>query len=497
MFNLLINKWALSLTALCFALFACSQVPTDDSSSSERTIFGTTQKGPFVKGSKITLYGMDENIHQTGAHFSTTIDNDHGEYTLKNITLEDRYAWLYADGYYLSELTGKKSLLKIVLNSFVDLSNQDNVNINVLTHLSFDRILYLVKEGKSITEAKHQAEQEVLKAFDFSEEEKSFEQFNIFDSSDASAKLLAISLIILTDGNGGGSATERMAKIALDIETDGIWNDSTTKQKIKDHIAYLLMTNGYDRIPENLQAMGATQTPDYLSYLKKFVGENTTWTNCTEQDEIKTVIGQKQVICRNGFWLRYYGLRDEGMAPVDTAGRYGTLIDERDGHSYKTLDIKTNDGKTVTWMANLLEFDDVPEYSEQDMVYSIPGIGRSYTHHQVLNLPESTDEYELFTYISENPKTQGICPNGWRIPNSDDYKLLWDSIKDDKETKELLIYTQYKEGMYDSTSIDQTSFSNELDENCFLYGDDIHYFSINKQNPTGTSYTCTLRCVKD
>ena len=147
---------------------ACSQFESgSEASGAGRTISGKSQKGPFVKGTKVTLYGMDENLQQTGAHFSTEINNDRGEYSLKKIDLDDRYAWLNANGYFINELNGAHSEQEISLNSLVDLQDLDHVNINVLTHLSFDRIRYLVKHGKTVDEAKKQAEKEVMTAFGF------------------------------------------------------------------------------------------------------------------------------------------------------------------------------------------------------------------------------------------------------------------------------------------------------------------------------------------
>ena len=90
---------------------------------------------------------MDEKLIQTGSHFTTKIDNNRGEYSLKRIKLDDRYAWLVANGYYIDEMMGDTSAQKISLNSLVDLQDRDHANINILTHLSFNRIRHLVKEG--------------------------------------------------------------------------------------------------------------------------------------------------------------------------------------------------------------------------------------------------------------------------------------------------------------------------------------------------------------
>lgn len=122
-----------------------------------------------------------------------------------------------ANGYYIDEMTGDTSTQKISLNSLVDLQNRDQVNINILTHLSFDRIRYLVKQGRPVVGAKRQAEIEVMAAFGFSELAESFDQLDIMGSAEGDAKLLAISVMVLTAANVG-DVTSRLARIAMDLE---------------------------------------------------------------------------------------------------------------------------------------------------------------------------------------------------------------------------------------------------------------------------------------
>ena len=441
------------LFVLGMLLAACSQ---NDSSSAlsegSRTIYGTSQKGPFVKGTEVTLYGMDEGLIQTGTHFSTEIDNNRGEYTLEKINLENRYAWLVANGYYIDEMTGDTSTQKISLNSLVDLQNRDQVNINVLTHLSFDRIRYLVKQGQSVVGAKRQAEIEVMAAFGFSELAESFDQLDILGSAEGDAKLLAISVMVLTAANVG-DVTSRMARIAMDLEKDGSWDDTTLIQQIKGLVSMANHDGVYKKVKENLVKLGATDIPDFQKYLDKFASPwDSTWEHCSNENEVKRTTHFNdslygRVICRDGIWKYYRGPRDEGDAPVDTTGKYGTFVDERDGHVYKTLDVKMESGRIATWMASLLEYEP-PSGVKKEARY-VPGVGREYYGNQALGYPYGMSLYgteedvEIANKMLFYEFIQGICPDGWHLPYYEEWNYLWNVIKDDYATRELFVYQQY------------------------------------------------------
>ena len=441
------------LFVLGMLLAACSQ---NDSSSAmsegSRTIYGTSQKGPFVKGTEVTLYGMDEGLIQTGTHFSTEIDNNRGEYSLKRIKLDDRYAWLVANGYYIDEMTGDTSAQKISLNSLVDLQNRDQVNINVLTHLSFDRIRYLVKQGQSVVGAKRQAEIEVMAAFGFSELAESFDQLDILGSAEGDAKLLAISVMVLTAANVG-DVTSRMARIAMDLEKDGSWDDTTLIQQIKGLVSMANHDGVYKKVKENLVKLGATDIPDFQKYLDKFASPwDSTWEHCSNENEVKRTTHfndslYSHVICRDGIWKYYRGPRDEGDPPVDTTGKYGTLVDERDGHVYKTLDIKMESGRIATWMASLLEYE--PTNGVKEETRYVPGVGREYFGYQALgwpidrNLVSEDEDAEIGNKMLFYEFIQGVCPDGWHLPYYEEWDYLWDVLRDDYETRELLVYLQY------------------------------------------------------
>jgi len=54
-------------------------------------ISGFSQKGPFAKGSAITLYELNDKLAQTGRSFEEMITDDKGSFEIKNVELESPY----------------------------------------------------------------------------------------------------------------------------------------------------------------------------------------------------------------------------------------------------------------------------------------------------------------------------------------------------------------------------------------------------------------------
>ena len=113
----------------------------------DKEIAGVTQKGPFTKGSNVTLYELNFRTRaQTGKSFIGKISDSTGSFSINKIELASQYALLQAEGYYLNEITGKVSASQIALNAISDLSERDNVNINLLTHLEYERAVWLAND---------------------------------------------------------------------------------------------------------------------------------------------------------------------------------------------------------------------------------------------------------------------------------------------------------------------------------------------------------------
>lgn len=127
---------------------------------------GKVEKGPFVRGTAIQMQPLDADLDETGESFTSTITDNEGTFTFGSKLLKSPYVKLSASGYYFNEVTGELSKGTLALNAVANLQNAADVNLNILSHLKYQRVMDLVaKDGKSFKEANNQAQEEVLKTF--------------------------------------------------------------------------------------------------------------------------------------------------------------------------------------------------------------------------------------------------------------------------------------------------------------------------------------------
>ncbi|HBJ15067.1 MAG TPA: RagB/SusD family nutrient uptake outer membrane protein, partial [Parabacteroides merdae] len=104
---------------------------------------GKVEKGPMIRGSHVDMRTLDEYMTPTGSFYSTTIDNNLGDFNYGALKINSPYAQLTADGYFFNEIDGELSEGTIKLDAIVDLKDNSTINVNVLTHLKSKRIHHL------------------------------------------------------------------------------------------------------------------------------------------------------------------------------------------------------------------------------------------------------------------------------------------------------------------------------------------------------------------
>lgn len=278
----------------------------------DKMISGVSQKGPFVNGSSVTVQELDgKTLAQTGLGFEGKIKNDLGEFTVKVNKLESQYALLKANGYYRNEVTGEKSKSQITLYALTDLSNRDEVNVNLLTHLAYERSLYLATvDTLSVAKAKKKAEAEIFKSFGIEGDFAAAEDLNIFGADDQSAALLAVSILMQSDLSEG-DFSERLADYAADIESDGIWNDAKTATEIADWASNRSLTGTLTDIRNNIAGWGlSADVPAFESYVNNFWWQNYGLGICDKKREGEVLKNQNTAsvnadvyyICKSNLW---------------------------------------------------------------------------------------------------------------------------------------------------------------------------------------------------
>lgn len=275
-------------------------------------VAGVSQKGPFVTGSAVTVQELDGiTLKQTGKSFKGSIKSDKGDFAIKDINLESQYAILEASGYYRDEISGKKSSGQVTLRALTDLKDRKHVNINLLTHLEYERVMYLVTEKKkSIAEAKEQAEREVLATFGIEGDFAESEDLNIFETGDGNAALLAISVLLQSDVDVAG-LTERMGEFSISLAEGGSWDDADTKTAIADWACDVDLKGSLSKVRKNVEDWKYADTvPAFEKYVSNFWWDNYGLGVCNAKRENETKRNVNKLskmyneyfVCESGRW---------------------------------------------------------------------------------------------------------------------------------------------------------------------------------------------------
>ncbi|MEQ3514360.1 Ig-like domain-containing protein [Pseudoalteromonas sp. BZB3] len=166
------------------------------------TISGSVEKGPFVIGSTVTINILDENGENTDSTIVTKTTDDLGNFEFK--VPEGSIIQITAAGYYRNEITGALSEGQLSLRSIYKATSDEtqSANVNLLTHLTSNRVLELIKAGETdFNKAISQAEEEFSTNFQTviaRSNNESFSDLSIFAEADSddNAYLLTLSSML-------------------------------------------------------------------------------------------------------------------------------------------------------------------------------------------------------------------------------------------------------------------------------------------------------------
>ena len=376
------NNWFMLLALASVFVTACFDGNKTAGGSTEDAgiiadlnVAGVTQKGPFVKGAAVTVQGIDcKTLKFTDEIFEGKVKSDKGDFTVEDVTLKSTCALFEVTGVYRNEISGKKSSEKLTLHALTDLKDRKNVNINVLTELEYERLMFLVTEkDKKFAEAKAQAEEEVLAAFDIKGDFVEFENLNIFESGDENAALLAVSVMMQAETDDAG-LVKRMEKFADSFVETGVWKDSDTKNVISEWAVKVTANGGLDSIRKNVEAWNLGDTvPAFEKFIEAYADGDSIVLSSSSQDT--TYNAEKN-----------------------------TLTDTRDGQTYKTVKI----GDQV-WMAENLNFETDSSFCYNDSAEYCAKYGRLYVWTAAMD----------------------ACPSGWHLPDLAEWKTLLAAVGGD------------------------------------------------------------------
>ena len=461
--------------ALAFAFLsmfsACSDDKVAGGSSDDAGIYavkdldvaGVSQKGPFVKGSAVTVQGIDcQTMELTGEIFEGTVKSDKGDFGVDDVNLSATCALFEVTGYYFNEVTGKKSANEVTLHALSDLSDRKHVNINMLTELEYKRVMNLVSEEKmSFADAKKQAEKEVLASFNVNGDYALSEDLNIFENGDGNAALLAVSVLVQVSGDSSKNVdvAERVDNFGTTIAENGALGDSA-KTEMADWAATAESNGQMAMIRRNLENLGyAEEIASFENVVEEFAetvipasSGNLPSSSSKDAEPAKTSSSSMSSSSSSSSVIASELKQSSSSSSVILSSseessnntkesylnpkiEYGELTDARDGQVYKTVKI----GDQV-WMAENLNYADsvqTPVLEGRSWCLdknpeNCKVLGRLYTWLAAIDTIAlaNDDEYvQTCSYYAGEcrypDKIRGVCPEGWHLPNRVEWNALF------------------------------------------------------------------------
>jgi len=241
------------------------------------TVHGSVQKGPFVIGSSVSVSLLDSHLSPTGQVYNTQTNSDRGEFEVAfpasgPVSLE-------GEGFYFNEVTGQLSEAALTLRAFYAPAQtaDQRVFINMVTHLTAERIKTLVGQGVAFAAAVPQAEGELVRQLHITSDDYEPSMAGVAmdvtggDTRD-NAYLLGVSSVLIQVAIGRAGSLDASLQELLNGYSLDLADDGSLQQERRDEVASALSLLQVDGIRANLaqrlSELGSTDTvPDMRSAL--------------------------------------------------------------------------------------------------------------------------------------------------------------------------------------------------------------------------------------
>lgn len=478
-----IKQFIYLFAAIAFSLSSCSDDSGMENDFEPKTynVLGKVEKGPFVSGSTITIQPMDGNLQVLGSLYSATIQDDLGNFSFGSKLFEAPYAELTANGYFFNEVEGELSSGTLNLRALVDLSDETTVNVNLLTHLKYQRIQKLIAEGVKFGEANKQAQKELFTAFGLQKyAEKDASTFSIAGGTDESAALIAVSSLLLVD-RSEAALTEYLAKLCREFGEKGLFSENTIQQMKEDkETLYNKLSSIRNNITKRYENLGLNVE---IKELERFIDWDNDGTAGNEilqnGQEVKLEKTELNVPNEGGVYTIgisspipiYLEMRSEGGLPPTSISPDNLKIYEESFNNDISID-KTINGDKLTIKVSPLNSKNaksvsIPIYDclnnivgeikisqEGNPNASIPKLGTdgaSIVSGFASEIAKGFSEFNLIEqYYHYNKETD--CVNQYIYPNSNTISGIWSDfyranrtimLLKDIDSKQLDIYQDY------------------------------------------------------
>ena len=407
------------------------EVVTEDSTPSKLV-------SSIVPGTLISMSELDSvTFDTTGNTYYTQSLDSTGVFSFDSVSLKSPYVMLVLSNNCNQIWTEGCVAGNISYNGYrliVDLRKSKNVSVNVVTTIVTERLMHLIAHGASFEDAKQQAENEILSAlgiygvpyrFDkaVSDENRVELRFADYLSSWLIYNSKEMKSFAAVGSFTAGSTIRKYLVESVYGWFKSKWVSESEKVLLRDFM-------------QNFMAS--------LFSLGQCAAENEGYSTTLPYDEYRNI----NFICKNGNWsyLIHYEVPDSVGAVS------GEMTDSRDSTKYKTVAYNI-DGKAQTWLAENLKYkstDGIYFWNDAmdlpDSVALIPYEScieeNSYTRCDSLQAEKGNFDYERIWSITDSVKAagknyQGICPDGWHLPDANEWKKLRDYVTEKVDERKL------------------------------------------------------------
>ncbi len=264
-----------------FLVIACGKDDAPEQVQPQNySIEGVAQKGPYQIGATVTVSELDNQLNPTGKTYNTSVDNSFGHFQVPNATFSSKYVKVRVYGQYYHEIRkGVPVGEDLGLEAIVDLSQSTTVNVNVLTHLQQARMVKLVQDGASFSQARDQAYDELLDIFFLDHTLVDYpETIDLTDNTYSGAVLFAVSNIIANhQGARSGTHTpEVMNEISADFALDGTIDVVKMQEVLASGALFLELNTPRENLIDKYATLGKSINPKVSTkILKNFLNQTT------------------------------------------------------------------------------------------------------------------------------------------------------------------------------------------------------------------------------
>ena len=470
-----IKKWLMAfLTPL--ALIACSEVDSLVPNAPSGEPYGLSSSSDEAPASSSSVVFDGSDVVYRGMNVYTAPYGSVQIYELDSVTFDTTrrvpYSWNFSskplylvtpdiDSIVIDSLSLKSPYVMLSTDysnrryNIVDVRDANAFAVDKKTYFESIRARYLMKSGMSFAEAKKQASKEVLESFGFYA--NLFDKPEVENVQDPSYRIYMAFIEDFMKYTTEDTVVAKLEKCGnLTCGTEFLKKRFLTEslnmlKELSEILAHAESVEEQDQYA----MLSVEKARRNLLFLKSFVAHLLDAGLCTAENEGKAFeILNKNIMltCRSEGWEFSYKEMKHSM---------GTMTDERDGKTYKTVTYDIN-GKSQTWLAERLDYNaselQVPCESRMSgcgmyNVGSAFGLDTSIIESKEAcvqrylkdcsecKAPDFTyeceDGYDLRldtlkyhqhvdSVMVEKGVYQGVCPNGWHIPTRGDMDSLLD-----------------------------------------------------------------------